>query len=275
MIELPLIFVGGLLGSSHCVGMCGGFALLLGIGSRSVRDNILAQSMYSCGRIFTYAVLGACAGSLGARADLQFSTWVNVPAVLSLLAGVFLIAQGLSAAGFRFGITATKPIPGGGCLGGSIFATFLRSPHWSGKFLAGLLTGFLPCGLLYAFVALAAASGDLASGMGVMIFFGIGTVPLMITTGVGGSFLSLIARQRLLKLAAWCVVVTGVLTVARGVGFLRIPGQTAEPICPMCVELEVALPRDSEFGILIDFDPKKLQEFPAKCVGSLASCPIS
>ena len=53
MIELPLVFLGGLLGSAHCVGMCGGFALTIGLGARDVAANVCRQLVYTAGRIFT------------------------------------------------------------------------------------------------------------------------------------------------------------------------------------------------------------------------------
>ncbi len=234
MIELPLIFIAGLLGSSHCIGMCGGFALLIGMGDSNVRSNLWAQTVYSLGRIFTYLVLGVLAGYFGNRLSTQLSGWVNVPAILSVTAGIFLIIQGLIAAGVRF--RKQKQFTSHGCLAGSFLATFLRSKKTSDRFIAGLLTGLLPCGLVYAFLSMAAASGSLITGSLVMLVFGFGTVPLMMLTGVSGSLMSLIARQRLLKLAAWCVVITGVLTLARGAGYLSLPGSTAQPACPICVQ---------------------------------------
>ncbi len=57
MIELPLVLLGGLLGSSHCIGMCGGFAISIGLGNRRLSSHVLRQLVYSSGRVFTYAFL--------------------------------------------------------------------------------------------------------------------------------------------------------------------------------------------------------------------------
>lgn len=236
IVELPLILTGGLLGSSHCVGMCGGFALLIGMDSQNWKRNFWYQMLYSFGRLFTYMVMGAFGGFLGGRLSDQFSTMVNVPAAMSLIAGLFLVYQGLAAAGIKLFGKQKQQTSGGACLAGSAFASFLRSPHWASKFLAGMLTGLLPCGLVYAFLSLAAASGDLFIGMLIMGTFGLGTFPLMITTGIAGSFMSLMARQRMLKVAAWCVVLTGFLTIARGFGFVTLPGETEPPSCPFCAQ---------------------------------------
>ncbi len=237
MMELPLVFLGGLLGSSHCIGMCGGFAVMVGIDRPSVARNLAAQLSYSVGRIFTYATLGAVVGYGGLWLSETASQWVNVSATLCLLAGVFLISEGLAAVGFRlFGRPTASAT---GCLMGKPFASLLRGPGLQTSFLAGVLTGFLPCGLVYAFLSLAATTQHMGWGAATMAAFGLGTVPLMVTAGIGMSFVQLATRRRLLQVAACCVVVTGLLTVARGAGFLRNsmgPGP-ASPDCPFCLEL--------------------------------------
>ena len=99
MIELPLVFLGGLLGSAHCVGMCGGFALTIGVGSRDFGSNVLRQLTYTLGRILTYAFFGVAAGYGGFWLSRKAGTLVNVQAGLSILAGSLLIFQGLLSLG--------------------------------------------------------------------------------------------------------------------------------------------------------------------------------
>lgn len=232
MIELPLVLVAGLLGSSHCLGMCGPFALTIGSTTTGVTNNLWRQLAYSAGRLFTYVVLGAMAGYLGMRLSDRAAELVHVPAVLAILAGLFLLYQGLRAAGVWPG----RPVTGssGPCLAGTFFGTFLQSPSLLGVFLAGVFTGFLPCGLLYGILALAASSQSIWIGGALMGAFALGTMPLMVATGLGGSLLSVTARRSLFRIAAWCVVLTGCLTVARGVGFLNLWGSPAGGSCPMC-----------------------------------------
>lgn len=236
MIEYPMIFLAGLLGASHCVGMCGGFAMMLGLSARTPWRNVGAQLIYSSGRLFTYSVLGCLAGYFGGQLTQDWALWLNVPAVLSLVAGLFLIYQGLHAAGISLWRGNSRTTASNGCLAGPLFKTFFMSTRPTQQFLAGVLTGFLPCGLLYGALALAASTGNLLTGGMVMLLFGAGTVPLMLLTGVGGSLLSLASRTRLLRMAAWCVVLTGALTIARGAGFIRIPGLISASGCPMCIE---------------------------------------
>ena len=232
MIELPLVLVAGLLGSSHCIGMCGPFALTIGGTAPSLSVNLARQMLYSAGRIFTYSVLGAGVGFGGWRLTQVVPAIVNLPAILAIVAGALLVWQGLDAAGvlrFRKKITAAKQP----CLGGTFLSGLLTGRHWLDVFLAGLFTGLLPCGLVYAMLTLASSTGNVGLGMATMVAFGIGTMPIMIATGCGGSLLSLATRRKLFTVAAWCVVVTGVVSIGRGVLFLNLPWFTGSG-CPMC-----------------------------------------
>jgi hypothetical protein len=232
LIELPFVLISGMLGSAHCLGMCGPFALAIGAGAPNWRRNLLRQTCYTAGRVFTYAFLGACAGYAGAALGESAAGWVRVPAVLAIVAGLFLIYQGLATAGAMpvwQGWSKSRHLAGSGpCLTATFFASFLRHPRTHGVFLAGLFTGFLPCGLVYAFLALAASSASVAMGAATMVAFGFGTAPVMIATGWGGSLLGWTWRRRLLQVAAWCVVAAGVISLVRGAGYL----QGNCPFCP-------------------------------------------
>jgi sulfite exporter TauE/SafE len=234
MIELPLVFLGGLLGSAHCVGMCGGFALNIGLGARGFAANVRRQLVYTAGRIFTYSCFGVVAGSAGFWVAGKAGVWINAQAVLCLVAGLLLAGQGLSALGLfprRF-----RPKPPGGlpCLAGSFVGPFLASPHWSDVLLAGVFTGFLPCGLVYGYLALASSAANVLGGALTMCLFGAGTAPLMILAGVGGSVLSHAARRNLLRISAVCVTLTGLISIARGVLFVQFPGAPEVVRCVLC-----------------------------------------
>ncbi len=230
MTQWPMIFLAGLLGSSHCVGMCGGFALSIGMGATSWKSNLGRQLTYSLGRIFTYAFAGALVGSLGVQLMRTTADVVNFQAILSIVAGVLLVVQGFFAAGWVPGRRKTAATPGN-CLARSFFGSFLRGPGLWNVFIAGILTGFLPCGLVYAFLALAASSGTMAAGMGTMALFGAGTMPIMMLTGAGATMLGVVARTRILKVAAICVILTGISAVSRGVIFWDRPLAAGCPLC--------------------------------------------
>jgi uncharacterized protein len=235
MIELPLVFLGGLLGSAHCIGMCGGFAVGIGLGSSGLAANVQRQLVYTCGRIFTYAFFGVAAGYAGYWMAGRARMWINAQAVLSAIAGIVLVTEGLRALGIvprrfwakRAGGTAP-------CLAGTFVGPFLTSSRWSDVLLAGVFTGFLPCGLVYGYLALASSSANVVEGLLIMSLFGAGTAPLMILAGAGGSLLSHAARRNLMRVSAVCVALTGLISIARGVLFVQFPGAPEAVRCLLC-----------------------------------------
>jgi hypothetical protein len=230
MIELPLIFVAGLLGSAHCLGMCGGFTLAVGSHASTWQGNALRQFLYTAGRVFTYAVLGAIAGYCGLRLTSQLPLIRLLPAVLAVAAGGILVYQGLLATGWLRKRAQVGPTT---CLAGSFFSPMLGGPRLLQSFLAGVFTGLLPCGLLYGMLALAASSGAMLPAMAIMVIFALGTAPAMILTGLSGSLVKLAWRKPLFRFAGVCLIVLGAISVARGAGLaLRTDDQT--PACPFC-----------------------------------------
>ena len=241
MIEWPLVLVGGLLGSAHCLGMCGPFAIAIGAGSPGIWANLQRQLSYSAGRIATYALAGAMAGALGLQLAAKLDTWVPLQALLSLLAGILLISQGLRSAGVwpgKRGAASTA------CLASGFFGPLLQGSGWQRTFLAGLMTGWLPCGLVYAMLGLAASSGSLSAGLLTMFLFGLGTVPLMVLTGCGATVLSYQRRVQVLRLAAWCLVLAGAVSCSRAAAFMTSSAPPAER-CPACRASAVASAPDS------------------------------
>lgn len=239
--QLLLIAVSGALGSAHCLGMCGGFATMVGMSAGSPRTALARQLAYSSGRISTYSMLGALSGYFGSR--LANSTWlpdiVNAVAVLTILCGLFLMREGCRAAGIRVFRRPAQALAFHPCLSAGLVSAFLKAPGLHDAFLAGTLTGCLPCGLVYGFLALAAAAMDPLTGLCVMAAFGIGTVPLMVLAGLGSAALTVAIRKRVLRVAAICVAITGALTVYRGFGYLQTaPAQTI--VCPFCTNSNAA-----------------------------------
>ena len=230
MVELPLIFVAGFLGSSHCIGMCGPFAALLGSAAGGWRQNVTWQLLYSVGRIFTYVTLGAMAGYGGQRLIGLKLFGINATAILAILAGLLLIYEGLVTAGIWRRLF--QPSGSGTCPTGGLLRSMLRQHNLPGVFLAGVATGFLPCGLVYAFLLTAARTGSLFVGAAVMAAFGLGTVPIMVATGSTSTLMPLAWRHRLFMAAGWCVVAMGVLSLYRGGMFLFVSDPSA---CPFCI----------------------------------------
>jgi hypothetical protein len=205
--------MGGLLGSAHCVGMCGGFAATIGSTGIPLWPSLWRQLAYSAGRIFTYSFLGAIAGAAGAYLGRYETPLLAVQQWFSLLAGVIMIGVGLSVLGvvrlrwvWSVGVGASLT---------PIFNHFLNTRRSTGFFLAGLANGFLPCGLVYAFLTKALSVADVWSAMAVMAAFGLGTAPAMIAIGCGARLLAHQARAKVYRVAACFVLVFGVVTVKR------------------------------------------------------------
>ncbi len=129
MIDLAMIFIGGLLGSGHCVGMCGPIALTVAGPAPHWLPNLRRQLVFSGGRIFTYATIGALAGYAGMRLTGRVSTLVNLQAVLAVIAGLLLIGQGLVSAGL-ISWPRSKYLPA--CLAPGLLGTFLRDQRLTG-----------------------------------------------------------------------------------------------------------------------------------------------
>ena len=231
MTELPLIFVGGLLGSAHCVGMCGPLAIALGAPSQSLSHNLRRQLLFSIGRLCTYGFMGAAS----AFAGLWLSQWAwlatSAQGILAVVGGAVLIVLGLTTAGV-LPLAKADWIAPNSCAAAGWLKSLLLSPNKLSALLAGVFTGFIPCGLVYGFLAVAAATGDVKRGWLVMTTFGAGTMPLLLLTGCGATLISVATRIHILRLAAWCIVVTGVISIARGASDLR--GGASAGSCPFC-----------------------------------------
>ena len=231
--EFTLIFVSGVLVSAHCIGMCGGIAATMSLGTRSITEALLRQGFWSLGRTLTYMFLGIMVASIGAKFLKSQGHAIWLQAMFAIVAGVLLIIQGLHAAGWlSWRVRRRSGIP---CVTRTVFSQFFRGGSSTGVFIAGLLTGFLPCGLVYSFLALAASSGSVAKGVLIMMCFGLGTIPVMLVTGAGLSLATIGIRRKLIQVAAVSVVVTGLMTAARGIVFAA-NGKKSDSVqsCPVC-----------------------------------------
>lgn len=219
MTEFVAIFLASFGSSAHCIGMCGGFAAAIGATEQPFWPTFGRQLVYSAGRITTYAFLGAVGGTAGLylsriRLPLMNSHQMTAQQLLSVLAGVVMLYVGLNVLGvIRF---RRRGSAGGQSLLAPVFTHFLNARGMWGNYSAGLATGFLPCGLVYGALALAAATGNMVNAMLLMICFGLGTVPAMVAVGCGSRVLSYGARAKVYKLAACFVILLGAVTIYRG-----------------------------------------------------------
>ncbi|MBI4228356.1 MAG: sulfite exporter TauE/SafE family protein [Deltaproteobacteria bacterium] len=216
MIEYLLIFAAGVLGSIHCMGMCGGFPIAISTVPKKCRiRKVSSHLLYNIGRVFTYTFLGMLVGYLGLRIE-KIGAFISGQVILSTLAGIFMIYLGLQIAG----LIGEKNIPGFTPfynLLKKIMATFLKHGKMSGSFYLGIFNGFLPCPLVYGFLLAATASGSPIKGALVMLSLGLGTIPTMFFLGGLGEVITPNFKARLSRIPGFLVLIFGVITLARGI----------------------------------------------------------
>jgi uncharacterized protein len=208
--------VAGLLGSGHCVMMCGSIAGALGYGSALAScagTSLRFPLLYNLGRVTSYAAAGAVAGALGGglaaiagipslRAGLAVAA-----ALVIVIAGLKLAAGSRRFGGFeRAGRALWRRIA-------PLTRSFLPVTTPQRAFAMGLVWGWLPCGMAYAMLTAAALAGGAWQGAALMALFGVGTLPAMLTLGAGTTQLLGVRTRR----------TGGVVLVLLGLGSLVQP----------------------------------------------------
>ena len=214
------VFFAGVVGSVHCVGMCGGFACAL----CAARDRSLwrRQLLYNVGRVSTYVCFGGLAGAAGAIVTQHGAVWgIMTQRLLAVFSGALLIVIALQFFGYRLSVRIGQAARLIDNLASGLRAV-ARSPRLTAPLALGVLNGFLPCPLVYAFALQAAATTEVLPGMGVMAAFGLGTFPAMLFMGFGGAALG--TRLRRAYVAGALLLVLGVVTLARAMLFAPMHG---------------------------------------------------
>ena len=203
-------FMLGLLGSSHCLVMCGGIGAALGMGVDPARRYLMLV-LFQLGRIATYTALGAGLGALAGEIAALNS---GILPALRILSGLLLIAMGLYVANWWAGLTWLERAGGLLWRGVEPLARRRLPISRTGDALAvGLLWGFLPCGLIYTALAWSATAAQWGESALLMAVFGVGTLPAMLATGMAAQRLGGLLRQRGLRaLAGLLLVIAGAWT---------------------------------------------------------------
>jgi uncharacterized protein len=203
------VFLIGLLGGTHCVSMCGGI-----VGALSVQVKLPSELSrqwpihlaYNLGRVTTYTVIGGLLGAIGS-VGLLYSGVLPVQITLYVLANLMLVALGLYLTGFTRVLAPVER------LGHRLWrkvqpATrrFLPARSVKQAFPLGLLWGFLPCGLVYSVLAAALVTGSATRGAGLMLAFGLGTLPNLLLAGLVFKRFRDITRNSRVRLAAGLMV---------------------------------------------------------------------
>lgn len=214
MIELTLgsAFIIGLLGSSHCLGMCGGLSSVLGVAPKEGANRHRIFS-YNAGRLLTYTVIGAVAGLLG---EALLAAIPQSAVVLRTVAGLLMITMGLYVSQWWMGLTRLEQI--GAILWRAIqplTGKLVPVSNHRQAFMLGTLWGLLPCGLVYSTLSWALASAQWQQSALLMLAFGAGTLPAMLSMGYAGEKLLQRLRQpRFRSVAGLLIAVMGVVTLA-------------------------------------------------------------
>ncbi len=211
------VLAGALAGSPHCAGMCGGFVCFYAGADAPRAPSWRAHAAYNGGRLLSYATLGTVAALIGARLD-RLGALAGVSRAAALVAGALMILWGgvslARVAGVRwFAGDARAASTGGAILARALRAVRARSAV-ARAFAMGLLTTLLPCGFLYAFVAIAAGTADVLSGALVMAAFWLGTVPVMWGLGTVAQRVLVPLRRRAPLATAGVLIAFGLLTMA-------------------------------------------------------------
>jgi sulfite exporter TauE/SafE len=216
------VLVASLIGSLHCAGMCGGIvAICVGAETGTDRRVWPLHVAYHGGRLLTYTALGAASGAVGGALDLGGALF-GFQRAGAVVAGTLIIGFGVLALLRVAGLgprLVTLPRPLRELFQRGLRATVDRPPAQR-ALIIGLLTAFLPCGWLYAFVITAAGTGNALAGAVIMAAFWSGTVPVLAVLGVGLQTLAGPLRRHLPTATAVLVVAVGVATVF---GRLSVP----------------------------------------------------
>lgn len=205
----------GFLGSFHCVGMCGPIAMALPLGGYNNVEKMLGALFYNLGRATTYGILGWFVGWVGY--GLQWAGWQQN---FSISLGILILIYTITPIKQKIDSNnLLKPVFNSVK---KMLAMLFKQRSLSTLYLIGALNGFLPCGLVYAAVAGAIATGNPIEASLFMMFFGIGTFPLMALVNFSGSCINVHWRNRIRKLVPVLVSAMAVLLIMRGLN-LGIP----------------------------------------------------
>lgn len=210
-----LAFFMGLFGSLHCVAMCGPLLLALPSVGESQWSKAKNRLIYQLGRILTYGFIGFIIGFIGI--GLSMKGWQQG---LSISTGVLLVMIGL----FHFIGTKNTSILK---IQQQLLAPLIKQMgYWlhrpGGNFMTGVLNGILPCGMVYMALATALNAGSAINGARFMLLFGLGTLPLMLLTGIAGNFIKSKIPFRLSAWLPFLFLLMGTWFILRGAN-LNIP----------------------------------------------------
>ncbi|MFV9550294.1 sulfite exporter TauE/SafE family protein [Algibacter sp. PT7-4] len=217
-------FILGLLGSFHCIGMCGPIAFMLPVDRTNAVKKTYQITIYHIGRLFAYSLIGLVFGLIGKGLSI-FGFQQQLSIIIGVLMILIVITPQKTFNKYNFSKPVYKIIYKVKLALGTAFKrktmdTFLT---------IGFLNGFLPCGLVYMALFAAMAGGNATNGVLYMVVFGLGTIPLMTTAIYFSHVLKGKARQHIQNIIPVFVIIIGALFIIRGLG-LGIPYLSPAPV---------------------------------------------
>ncbi len=208
-------FTIGLMGSMHCIGMCGPIALALPVhgGPRSTRW--IRIGLYNMGRAATYAMLGLIFGFVGS----QFRIW-GLQQILSVGAGMLILFLLISRYSFSSRIPWLASLQK--TVEGKVSRWLAAPKRTTSYFMIGIWNGLLPCGLVYVGIAAALTTSNVWHGTLLMFSFGLGTLPVMAALMIFGQFISPGVRHKLNRAVPYLIACMALILILRGLN-LGIP----------------------------------------------------
>ena len=212
-MDYPLAIMLGLLGSLHCAAMCGPLMLALPVSPGGPVQVVAGRLIYQLGRVTTYGLLGLVAGLIGKSIFLAgCQRWLSIALGVAILVG-FLVSKKVAVSAPVVRLVAKLK---------TAMSAQLQRRNFRSLGLLGMLNGLLPCGLVYVALAGAVAQGSFMAGIGFMVLFGLGTLPMLLAISLSGRLFPVAWRQKLRGAIPAGVCVLALLLILRGLA-LGIP----------------------------------------------------
>jgi sulfite exporter TauE/SafE len=218
----------GLVGSLHCIGMCGPIAVALPLGNKGWFYRLIGGITYNVGRILSYAALGAVFGLLGQGIEMAgLQKWA------SILIGTVMVLSVIFPALFKGKVKVEQIFFGYAGKMISKFRKLFKISSIPSLFTIGILNGLLPCGLVYVAIAGAINTNSFYDGIIFMIMFGVGTIPVMLAIPLLGNMIGQKARRKFSGILNVFIVILGILFILRGLSlgipFISPPDKMLKP----------------------------------------------
>ncbi len=230
LAALGLAWVAGLLGSGHCVGMCGPF---VGFAGTLRRGAWQASAGYQVGRLTAYLGLGVLAGVtselLARAADL-----LALQRALAMATSATMVAVGVGTA-LGTGQTGRVGRAWAGVLQSASAIARAAGPR-AGPYLLGVSASLLPCGFLWSFALAAAATGSMPTALATMLGFWLGTAPALLAASWLAGRLGQGRGRGARRLVGVALICLGVLGVVSRWGREPSPPASGEPACCHCAD---------------------------------------